>query len=45
MIIMEDDEVFFFVLPDAFALDRECAASGHEDNTIPEMHGAGVDDC
>ena len=45
MTIMEYDEVFFFVLPLAFALDRECAALGHEGNTILEMHGAGVDGC
>ena len=45
MTIMEYDEVFFFVLPHAFALDRECAALGHEGNTILEMHGAGVDGC
>ena len=42
---MKYDEVFFFVLPHAFALDRECAALGHEGNTILEMHGAGVDGC
>ena len=42
---MEDDEVFLFVPPDAFALDQECAALGHEGNKTRAIHGARVDDC
>ena len=45
MTMMEDDEVFLFVLPDTFTRDRDGAALGHEGNTILEMHGAGVDGC
>ena len=41
---MEDDKVFLYVPPDAFALDQG-ATLGHEDNKIRAIHGARVDDC
>ena len=45
MTIMEDDKVFLFVPPDAFALDQDGATLGHEGKKIRAIHGARVEYC